>query len=223
MEHPVLTAIAREGFTALGWFAPSPEDRVPEAGHGAPARQVLLVGNAGPAMFQRYARDRGGAAGGLDDWSRAVIAPLAERLGGRAVFPFDKPPLAFLTWARRAGCGFPSPLGMNIHPVYGLWHAFRGALLFPVVFDLPTAGTVVSPCETCAGRPCLAACPVGAFDGTGYDVASCVAHLHGNAEGHCMTGGCLARHACPVGTAYRHVAAQAQFHMQAFLRAHPPD
>jgi len=219
MEHPVLTTIGREGFVTLGWFEPGSGDGVPAAADGAKTRQVVLIGNAGPAMYQRFAREADPVRDLMDDWSRAAIDPLAGQLGGRAVYPFDKPPLAFLTWARRARAGFTSPLGMNIHPVYGLWHAFRAALLFPVVFDLPQPSASASPCDACAGRPCLTACPVGAFDGERYDVDACARHLRSAAGAPCMTGGCLARHACPVGAAYRYAPAQAGFHMAAFLKA----
>jgi hypothetical protein len=41
MEHPVLTAIGRAGFAALGWFAPETQDGLP-----AEARFVILIGNA---------------------------------------------------------------------------------------------------------------------------------------------------------------------------------
>jgi hypothetical protein len=34
-----------------------------------------------------------------------------------------------------------------------------------------------------------------------------------------MSGGCLARRACPVGREYAYDPAQARFHMQAFLAA----
>ena len=37
----------------------------------------------------------------------------------------------------------------------------------------------------------------------------------------CREGGCLARHACPVGAAAAHAPAQAAFHMAAFLAARP--
>src|SRR5262249_36446273 len=126
----------------------------------------------------------------------------------------------FLSWARRARCGFVSPLGMNIHPTYGLWHAFRAALLFPVEFDLPSPDAGEHPCETCKGRPCLSACPVHAFTGEKYLVETCASHIGDSTGAECMTGGCLARRACPVGVDYRYSAAQMQFHMRAFLRAH---
>ncbi len=204
MEHPILTRIRRDTFAPLGWFSPTDMGET---------KQVILIGNAGPEMFSRFARS---GAPTMDAWTRVVVDVLAEDLGAKALYPFDKPALPFLTWARMAGAGHISPLGMNIHPTYGLWHAYRAALLFPVEFDFPRSSTVASPCEACAAKPCLTACPVQAFDGSSYDVAACGTHIKSEAGETCMTGGCLARLACPVGKAYRYHPQQMQFHMRAF-------
>ncbi|MFT3986123.1 hypothetical protein [Aestuariivirga sp.] len=213
MEHPVLMAIRRAGFTPFGWFHPQAEDRVPDG-----AKFVILIGNAGPDMWRRFARERNPARDTMDAWTEVAAGELARDLDARAVFPFDKPPYPFLTWARRARAGYVSPLGLNIHPAYGLWHAFRAALLFPVAFDMPQPTLGAHPCESCMEKPCLSACPVSAFSPAGYDVPACVAHLE-TAGKTCMEGGCLARRACPVGRAFTYGPAQAQFHMTAFLQA----
>jgi epoxyqueuosine reductase QueG len=215
MDHPILQAIARESFTPLGWFSPGRDDRVPEG-----ARFVILIGNAGPQMFRRFARERDPLHDLMDDWCREVIGRLARDLDARAVYPFDKPPLPFLSWARRAKAGHVSPLGLNIHTTYGLWHAFRAALLFPVEFDLPSLSLGAHPCESCDGKPCLSACPVDAFSGTNYDVPRCIDHIAMPAGADCMANGCLARRVCPVGRAFAYGPAQAQFHMRAFRKAH---
>ncbi len=204
MEHPILTRIRRETFTPLGWFSPLDMGET---------KQVILIGNAGPDMFLRFARS---GAPTMDEWTRVVVEPLADDLGAKAVFPFDKPALPFLSWARRGGAGHVSPLGLNIHPAYGLWHAYRAALLFPVEFDLPRSSAGTHPCESCRDKPCLSACPVGAFDGSSYNVAACGEHLKSNAGAECMNGGCLARRACPVGQSFTYSKPQAQFHMRAF-------
>lgn len=215
MEHPVLTAIRRASFTPLGWFAPQPEDLLPEG-----ARFVILIGNAGPDMFRRFARERDTASQAMDDWTRDVVSTLAGDLGAEALYPFDvNPPWPFLRWARRGGAGHVSPLGLNIHPSYGLWHAYRAALLFPVEFDIPAQSPGPHPCKSCTGKPCLSACPVGAFDGASYAVAACASHIASPAGSPCMMHGCLARHACPVGKSYSYAPAQAAFHMRAFLAA----
>lgn len=214
MDHPILNAIRRESFTPFGWFVPGPEDRGPPS-----ARFAILIGNAGPAMFARFARERDLTRDLMDDWTRDTVSQLARDLDAVPAFPFDRPALPFLTWARRAGAGHVSPLGLNIHPTYGLWHAFRAVLFFPVVFDLPPQSPGANPCDTCRDKPCLSACPVGAFDGATYDVGACAAHLDSGRGSNCMGGGCLARRACPVGTAFTYHPRQAAFHMQAFLLA----
>lgn len=214
MDHPILHAIRREGFTPLGWFAPAAGDGVPDG-----ARFVILIGNAGPAMFNRFARERDPETALLDDWCRERVSSLASGLDARAVFPFDQPPLPILRWARRGGAGHTSPLGLNIHPLYGLWHAYRAALLFDVAFDIPAPSAGPSPCESCADKPCLHTCPVAAFDGTGYKVETCVDHIGSPAGSPCMSTGCLARQACPVGTAFAYHPRQAAFHMKAFKKS----
>jgi ferredoxin len=204
VEHPILNHIRRETFTPLGWFAPL---------NMAGTKQVILIGNVGPDMFKRFARS---GAPTMDEWTKVVVDKLAEDLGAKALYPFDKPAHPFLTWARLAGAGFISPLGLNIHPLYGLWHAYRAALLFPVEFDLPKSNLGNSPCESCADKPCLTACPVNAFDGSNYNLAACGTHIKSEAGQTCMQGGCLARAACPVGKSYQYSQQQTQFHMKAF-------
>jgi epoxyqueuosine reductase QueG len=216
--HPVVEHVGDAGFVVLGWFKPGADDGVPQISGGTPAVMVL-IGNAGSGMFDRFASERDPREDSLDDWTRAVVGRLAERCGASALYPFDKPPLPFLTWGRRARCGHVSPLGLNIHPVYGLWHAFRAALLFDRDPGLPAIATARSPCDSCIAKPCLTACPVGAFVPGFYDVAACAGHLMAPAGGECMEGGCLARRACPVGTAYQYTPDQMRFHMAAFRRA----
>jgi epoxyqueuosine reductase QueG len=216
MEHPVLNSIRRASFASLGWFEPKEDDGVPYD-----AKFVILIGNFGSDMFRRFAREKNSGSESMDVWTKDTIDPLATSLDAQAVYPFDKPYLPFLTWARRAGAGHISPLGLNVHPIYGLWHAYRAALLFPVVFDLPVTIPTQHPCETCADRPCLATCPVGAFDGMSYDVTSCTSHLQTDAQT-CLTLGCKARLACPVGRSFIYSAAQIDFHMRAFMKAREP-
>ena len=109
---------------------------------------------------------------------------------------------------------------MLIHPEYGLWHAYRGALVFkePVI-DLPDRPAASSPCETCEEKPCLSTCPVSAFGAGSYDVPACARHLRSPAGSDCMNLACRARRACPVGRGHRYHGDHALFHMDAFLKA----
>ncbi len=210
--------IEAASFTVLGAFAPEEVDRVP-----GNCGTLLLIGNAGPAMWRRFAAERATPQTTMDSWTETVLEELAEELGGAVLFPFAKPPLPFLSWAQKAQAGFVSPLGMNIHPDYGLWHAFRGALVLRYTLDLPPPDGRPSPCDGCPDKPCLTACPVNAFDGETYDVDACAAHISTAAGNDCLSRGCKARLACPAGADYRYLPEQADFHMSAFLAARSPD
>ncbi|MGP1679426.1 MAG: hypothetical protein ACTS6J_20005 [Burkholderiales bacterium] len=214
-------SLQQAGLSPRGAFHPGAGDGVPPLAGDTPARTLVLAGNAGGRMWRAFVAARAAAPMTLDEWSGHVLAELAERLGARAVFAFQRPYLPFQRWAMRAEACHPSPLGLLIHPDYGLWHGYRGALLFAAAIELPPPDRRASPCAGCADRPCLSACPAAAFDARAYDVAACVRHLVGMAEPACMDIGCVARHACPVGRDYRYRPAQARFHMQAFLRDHP--
>jgi hypothetical protein len=210
--------IEAAGLTPRGAFHPNSEDAVPAMPGGRPVATLVLVGNAGPAMWRRFTAERSAATDALDAWSRDVIDGLAGACGAASFFPFARPFLPFQRWARRAGPCHPSPLGILIHPDYGLWHGYRGALGFAEVLKLPSPDLRPSPCDTCRNRPCLSACPAGAFDArAGYDVPACTGHLAAPAgEAGCMRYGCAARHACPAGRGYAYAPAQAEFHMRAF-------
>jgi hypothetical protein len=216
-------AIVRTGFTPRGAFGPEPQDRVPHVAPGVATRTLVLAGNAGPDMWRAFSAERDPARDSLDEWSRTKLTALAVELGAVALFPFTRPHLPFQRWAQRAEACHPSPLGMFIHPDYGLWHGYRGALAFPESLGGLPSDERSSPCATCADRPCRDACPVNAFTDDGYDVAACVRHIATEAGRDCMELGCRARRACPVGTEHRYEPAQARFHMAAFLRARLAD
>ena len=145
---------------------------------------------------------------------------VAEQMGATALFPFEGPPYwPFQRWAQRAEAVHPSPLGLLIHPDHGLWHAYRAALVFGEMIDLPPRDERLNPCAICADKPCLSSCPVGAFSGASYDVGACAAHIASIAGSDCMEFGCRARRTCPIGTSSIYEPALSRVHMDAFLRS----
>lgn len=213
------------GLALLGGFHPTEDDVVPNCRNGRKAGTLLLVGNLGRALWPVFSRSpelRDGAPHALDRWTGRVLERTAAELGASALFPFGGPPwLPFQRWAVRAGSGAASPLRILIHPEYGLWQAYRGAIAFADRLALPEPDRRPCPCDSCAEQPCLSACPVGAFTPEGYDAAGCRRHVASAAGVACREGGCLARRACPVGREHTYEPAQMAFHMRAFL-AGPP-
>ena len=212
----ICQALEPHGLIARGGFVPEPDD-----GLGPDASGVVMVGNAGSSMWQAFAPAREEGPDSMNRWTRRVLGSIARTLGAEVLYPFDGPPWRpFQRWARRAEPVFASPVGMLIHPEYGLWHAYRGALVFnELVIDLPVRGDASSPCETCAEKPCLSTCPVNAFGAGAYDVPACARHLRSPEGSDCMNLGCRARRACPVGRSHAYHGDHALFHMDAFLKA----
>jgi hypothetical protein len=218
----IAAGLAENGLILRGGFNFGAQDNPPPGPSGAPARAVLLVGQAGAAPWPHFLRWResrpADLANPLDTWSREVIGAVANQCGARAVGPNDKPFLPFQQWAMRAEGLKPSPLGILMHPRYGLWHAYRGALLFGHEILFPAADKVVHLCDACIDKPCLKACPVDAYSTDGFAYQACLSHVRGAHGGACRTTGCLDRNACPYGTAYRYPAEVQAFHMAAFVR-----
>jgi ferredoxin len=216
----VLAAVKRTGLVPRGAFRLSGSER---RGALADVGAIVLAGFAGGAGWDAFAASPEAADGAdhpLDRWSRRVIEALARELGARPLFPFGGPPFwPFQQWARRAEPVHPSPIGVLIHPRFGLWHSYRGALGFREALDVAEPAAAPSPCDSCRERWCLNACPVGAFSAAGYDVAACAGHLKRAEGADCMEAGCRARRACPVGAEHAYGPEQASFTMQAFLRA----
>ena len=222
-------ALADHGLCLRGWVFPD-TTTVAMPSNGGAASSVCLVGHAGGQfwpVFEAWRARHPGIEDPLDTWSKTVITPLARAAGGEAVFPSDRPWQPFQQWAMAAEGLKPSPLGMLIHPDYGLWHGYRGAILFgaETLAELALSraqvpkleAAPIHPCSICLGKPCLSACPVGAFSEQGFDVAGCRGYLRtGAGQEGCMAGGCLARDACPVGQDFRYSPEQIRFHMRAF-------
>lgn len=206
------------GLRARGVASINSANRPP--GLASDIRSVVLVGHAGSAhwsAFTSWLKSKEDAAGthSLDRWSIAVLEPIAERLGGQAVYPFQKPYLPFQSWAMVAEGLKPSPLGILIHPEFGLWHGYRGAIALADSINEPRVTEVAHPCDACADKPCLATCPVGAVTREEFNLTGCREHLATSAGHACMTRGCLARLACPVGQSFQYDTEQQRFHMAA--------
>lgn len=198
------------GLAVIGHCPPAPGDGLPD-GTGT----VVLVGPDGGRMWPVFAAApefSDGAPDPLDRWSKRVIRPLAGPLGAR--FPSDGPAFPpFVAWALRSGRAHLAPVNLLVHDLAGLMVSYRGALLLS---ERLSPDPRPAPCDSCADRPCLTACPVGAMGSKGYDIDACKTYIRPGGTG-CLEQGCQVRRACPVSRASGRPEAQSAFHMRAFL------
>lgn len=222
--HAGMTAAFAEHGLILRGGLSLPEGEGPAGPSGKPARTVMLVGQAGAATWPHFVAWRARQAvvprDPYDSWAREIIGRVADRYGARAVSPSDRPYLPFQQWAMRAEGLKPSPLGILMHPRFGLWHAYRGALLLDTDIPLTPINGNAHLCDSCTRKPCLKACPVDAYSASGFDHRGCVRHVKGDGLA-CRSGGCLDRNACPEGAGFRYPADVQAFHMAAFVAAAP--
>ncbi len=193
-------------------------ETLPELDNGDIAGTLLLVGHAGSTLWPHFSDYLGRSPGPdpLDRWTRCVIEPVAQQFGCQALYPFEKPWWPFQRWVSEIEGLRPSPLGILVHPEFGLWHGYRAALAFRKTLSVPERQNLPHPCDGCRDKPCVSACPADAISTDGFSIEPCRSYLtseEGSAS--CMLGGCSARNACPVGAEYRYVGSQLRFHMAA--------
>jgi hypothetical protein len=190
------------------------------------AAAALIVGSGGPAFFDRFDRApeaSDGAPNPLDRYTaRVVVRAAREALDPLGIahalyFPFGASPLIpFQRLGRAAGLGGPGPLGLQIHPRFGPWWAYRA--LIALDRPLPAA---TPPGDGCAGcdAPCVAACPARAVQRSGFEVTAC--HARRLVAEPCRLS-CAARIACVRGPEHRYRDAELAFHMRASMPRRPP-
>jgi len=217
--------LAGLGMEILGVFEPQARELV--AGENGNISTGVMIMSTG-AMWSRFSASsqyNDGKPDPLERWSGQALGEIAQRFGAKLVLPFERPYVPFQTWEKRAADLETSPLGLLIHPEYGLWFALRGVLFFPVkvknqlvhnLIQLPAEKGLT--CKSCIDKPCLDACPVDAFSSGNLDVDACYRHLDSDKDPQCMTKGCAARGSCPAGTGHEYCGRQVRFHMAAYRK-----
>lgn len=216
MPAPDTMALDAAGLNLLAVFAlddlPAAVREQVDGGHAF--RQLILVGNGGPAMWAALEAEPDGMRPDdpIDAFSvRRVcgwLAEVAPGCGYRIVYPGPMP-IDLQALGERAGWHHPSPFMLGINTRWGTWFGYRVALVAATGFAPTPAADLASPCASCTGRPCAAACPAGAIaaDGEGgYALRSCIDSRR--ARDSACRATCLARLACPVGRASRYGDAQ---------------
>lgn len=182
---------------------------------------LVLMANGG-ARFWNALNDFGIQTDDPVDYFSHTLAQrfVDEFLGSpeaRHIYPSSYPvPLQKL--GVLAGWSHASVLGLSIHPRFGTWFAYRAAFLCAAELPPTTVAASVSPCASCAEKPCITACPVNAVrEHAMLDLDACIG-FRTRPESDCARR-CLAREACPVGQEHRYSEEQISYHGGRSLRS----
>lgn len=170
-----------------------------------PRTQLILISNAGRALWSAVKAAALPSADPIDDFSvRTVAQWFAECFPGHhytLLYPGDKP-VGLQALGQLAGWHHATPFMIGILPQWGSWFGYRVALLADTALPVTAPLEAESPCVPCTTRPCISACPAQAMAAGGFALEKCIAYrrLPGSRCAHT----CLARDACPVGREHRY-------------------
>jgi ferredoxin-like protein FixX len=144
---------------------------------------------------------------------RAVRHWLARVLPGRAagvLYPLSSSPVPLVALGTLAGWHHGSPFRVGINAAFGSWFAYRALVLADSDFAVTAPLTAPSPCDSCADKPCITACPAGAVGTDTFEAPACFGHrLQAGSD---CAARCRARAACPVASEHRYSEAQTAYH-----------
>ena len=180
-------------------------------------KRLLLIGHGGRLLWHAL-RAKGmetvDPVDPVDHYSVTVISQFIQIHLRNApllwLYPLTQHQVPLQQLGAAAGWDHPSPLGLGISPDYGLWYAYRAALLIDADLPLTPLHRSLSPCDGCSDKPCVRHCPVGAVRSTGMAMEVCAKQRL--AEKSICADRCPARMACPVHPEHRYELDQIQYH-----------
>ncbi|MCW8906413.1 MAG: hypothetical protein OQL28_04125, partial [Sedimenticola sp.] len=181
--------------------------------------RVILIGHGGRRLWQSLQQAHWHHADPIDNFSHAAANRFCQQLlqGYRhqVIYPGTCPvPLQQL--GIRAGWHSDSPLGLGIHPEWGLWFAYRAAILTDAPLPEIRQPNPAAPCDQCLDQPCISHCPARALSATRQiDMSRCGDYRL--QEDSTCSDRCLARLSCPVAGEHRYTLEQITYHYRLSL------
>ncbi len=193
-----------------------------------PQNQCLLFAHGGQILWQQLHNqwpDYASHPDAVDCYSRDRVREYLKSRGiddqALFVYPFnetehcDEPHLQAL--GERAGWHHDSPLMIGMHGKYGSWFAYRALVLTTSALPETCPASDPAPCDSCATKPCIQACPASAVQQDGLDMQACAEHrLQASSE---CAETCHARLACPFGREYQYRPEQMAWHYRRSLQS----
>ncbi|MFA6238564.1 MAG: hypothetical protein WC635_14615 [Bacteriovorax sp.] len=171
---------------------------------------LYLFASGGRDLWNRLTHPLNESEHPIDHFSISQIKKMDPK--ARILFPHEEWNVPLQRLGRLLNISRPSPLGMDISNEYGLWFAFRGVFLSKQKFKTEKYKLFKSPCESCADKPCISACPGSALNPAGdFKIAKC-ADYRLSRDSKCAQT-CLSRMICPYKAEHQYSEEQIHYHM----------
>jgi len=190
--------------------------------HAKNYQQLILVGHGGSKMWSVMRDQIKKKTDPIDEYSvncvRQWMHIECPENRYEIIYPSGELAIPLTKLGVLAGWQQESPLLIGINRRWGLWFAYRVALLADTNFEVVVAeGSVFdpsvkqsSPCTNCVGKECVQACPAKAIKGNKLDLNTCVVYRQEDAS--LCKDRCVARLSCPVKTEHQYTEEQIVYH-----------
>jgi ferredoxin-like protein FixX len=177
-------------------------------------QNLILLASGGSMFWPIMKQDPGVKMDQPDPVDNYTIRALGNFFGNDAIIVYPTNRLIPLqALGKLAGWHYDSPLGLGIHPVFGLWFAYRAVIMSRADFTPLASELDVQtgpPCQSCRDKPCINACPASAAVKSGFKVQLC-SDYRMEPDSSCHSR-CISRLACPVGRDHRYLPEQMAYH-----------
>lgn len=189
--------------------------RCPQA---AQYKQMILIGHGGQRFYHalkesgaELVREEGKHP--VDDFSVATVQRYLQQDWPECDYEIVYPgayTVSLQELGKLAGWHHASPFMVGVNQHFGSWFAYRCLVLANTALPLTVALGDASPCDSCASKICISACPAKALEGGEFNLIKCIAYRR-LPESKCRNT-CIARVSCPVGTEHRYPREQIAYH-----------
>ncbi len=180
-------------------------------------QRLVLLGHGGKRFWHGLKREGVESLhleAPVDFFSQKIAEQLVSDYWGAAPIEWLYPGNAVISLqqlGKLAGWHHDSPMGLGIHPEYGLWFAYRALFLIEAALPLTVQRQNHSPCESCFVKSCLSSCPAGALNSSEVIDIDCCGEYRLQNDSSCNDR-CLAREACPVAIQSQYDREQISYH-----------
>ncbi|MGE5491014.1 MAG: hypothetical protein ACM31P_07035 [Actinomycetota bacterium] len=167
--------------------------------------QLILIGHGGTRLWECVKESGIISEDPIDDFTVQMVkrwfSDSQPNNRFRIIYPGSQA-IGLQRLGQLAGWHSSSPFRVGVDAEWGSWYAYRAVVLADTRFEPTRPVERTSPCLTCDGRPCVAACPAQALAGNEFGFEKCAAYRL-QPESACRDK-CLARVGCPVGSSHRY-------------------
>jgi len=183
-------------------------------------KSLVLLGNGGSLFWEKMQNSGFQSDNPFDDFSISLLERTISEYWNlenyKILYP-DNQLIPLMKIGELAGWHHPSPMGIGIHPTYGLWFAYRIAFVTTADLVKQREDSKEHHCMNCSSKPCIDACPAKALIEDGpMDTQKCISYCV--TEGTLCNSKCLSRVSCLIASDKRYTDEQLHYHYSRALK-----